>query len=904
MAELKRLVSSRRGFRAHLTKLLQSLPEILINAQDLTDDSVATLKDLHEQLQRKQELISGLDAKILEATTDEEEIEAEVLQTEEINSSISTAKAKITQRLRSTISTTTEVRTSRDHTSPPSAVLPQVTRLPKLELPQFNGDPLVWQTFWDCFEAAVHSNTSLTGVQKLSYLRAQLHGDAARVIAGFQLTNDNYGHSVTLLKDRFGQVYKQVEAHMQAFVDLPNPSNSLSSLRQFYDTTEGHIRSLATLGEPEDSYGSLLVTILLGKLPAKTKQNLVRAHGNKKWTITELQAAVLNEIHILEMGSSTESRTSPIPPTASFLTSAKKSITAGKSKPRCPFCAGCHFPSMCESVQDPRQRCEIVRQNKLCFNCLGHHKVSQCNSRHRCHTCQRKHHTSLCTNGQHSDNTSETSVRSTNTGQPANPVHGQPAIPTTSNSTDTASLSVTVPMPQNTVCLLKTAITTVRNGTNSTKANVLFDEGSQRSFITEELANTLAVQSYRKEDITVSSFGAQCQLNRQVNVAVINLITMTGQSIPLTVLVVPRIATPLQNTVTFNVAHLPHLHNLPLAHPLSADKEFDVSLLVGADHYWDIVGDAIVRGDGPTAVESKVGYLLSGPTPTTTGQFLISATSVMMLALTQREFNLERFWDLESVGVTPVDNLSDNVLDQYTSSCVTRDLDGAYVARFPWKPDHPDLPSNFTIAKQRTRQLVKRLSKTPDLLKIYHQIISEQEARGFIEHVDDQSGPQPGVHYIPHHGVEKDSTTTPLRIVFDCSCRQSSHSPCLNDCLLIGSPCDNDLCAVLVRFRSHCFGISTDIEKAFLHIRLHPDDRNYTRFFWLSDPTDPSSEFCVYRFKVVPFGATSSPFMLNAVLRYHLEQYKSMVSHDMLSNLYVDNIITGCDSEQVSLDYY
>ena len=265
---------------------------------------------------------------------------------------------------------------------------------------------------------------------------------------------------------------------------------------------------------------------------------------------------------------------------------------------------------------------------------------------------------------------------------------------------------------------------------------MLFDEGSQRSFITEELANTLAVQSYHKEDITVSSFGAQCQLNHQVNVAVVNLITMTGQSIPLTMLVVPRIATPLQNIVTFNVAHLPHLHNLSLAHPLSADKEFNVSLLVGADHYWEIVGDAIVRGDGPTAVESKVGYLLSGPTPTTTGQFLISTNSVMMLALTQREFNLERFWDLESVGVIPVDNLSDNVLDQYTSSCVTRDLDGAYVARFPWKLDQP---SNFTIAKQRTRQLVKRLSKTPDLLKIYHQIISEQEARGFIEHVDDQS---------------------------------------------------------------------------------------------------------------------------------------------------------------------
>ena len=288
-----------------------------------------------------------------------------------------------------------------NHTLPPSAVLTQVISLPKLELPQFNGDTLVWQTFWDCFEAAVHNNTSLTGVQKLSYLRAQLRGDAARVIAGFQLTNDNYGHSVTLLMDRFGQVYKQVEAYMQAFVDLPSPSNSLSSLRQFYDTTEGHIHSLATLGEPEDSYGSLLVMILLGKLPAKTKQNIIRAHGNKK-IITKLQVAVLNEIHILEMGSSAELHTSPIPPTASFLTSVKKSITAGKSKPRCPFCAVCHFPFMCESVKDPRQQCEIVHQNKLCFSCLGHHKVSQCNSRHRCHTCQQKHHTSLCINGQHS----------------------------------------------------------------------------------------------------------------------------------------------------------------------------------------------------------------------------------------------------------------------------------------------------------------------------------------------------------------------------------------------------------------------------------------------------------------------------------------------------------------------
>ena len=890
MAELKKLISTRRGYRAHLTILLQSVTEILNNAQPLSEDNIATMRDLHEQLQRKQELISGLDAKILKVTS-EEEIEAEILHTEEISSSISTAKAKITHRLSSTTSAEVTARRPEARTSAQE----HVTRLPKLDLPQFAGNPLHWQSFWDCFEATVHVNSSLTGVQKLSYLRAQLCGDAARVIAGFQLTNNSYDHSITLLKQRFGQTYKQVEARMQALIDSPSPNNTLPSLREFYDTTEGHIRSLTTLGKPKDSYGSLLVPILLGKLPSKTKQNIIRAHGRNEWTITELQTAILNELHILEMGLTAEPQTPQVPPTAAFYTGTKK----GK---RCPFCTGSHIPSLCESVKDPKQRCDIVRQNKLCYNCLGHHKVSSCNSKHRCHNCQRKHHTSLCTSGQQNANPSE---QPTNDAQQTPTLPGQSSTTTNKNSTETTSLSMTLPSSKNSVCLLKTAVATITNGEKRTRANLLFDEGSQRSFITQDLANTLALQPCRKEDITISSFGTQCQLNRQMAVAVVNLLTLSGQTVPLTVLVVPHIATPIQNTVSSNVTRLPHLKNLTLAHSLTTDREFEISLLVGADHYWDIIGDKIVRGDGPTAVESKLGYLLSGPAPPATGQFLTSTSSVMMLLTTPNEFNLEHFWDLESIGVTYTsDGPVDKALDHYLASCVTRDQDGAYVARFPWKPDYPDLPTNLTVAKQRTRQLVKRLFKTPDLLKTYHQILSEQETRGFIERVDDQPTIHSGIHYIPHHAVEKNSATTPIRIVFDCSCRQSSNHPCLNDCLIIGSPCNNDLCAMLIRFRTHCFGISTDIEKAFLHIRLHPDDRNYTRFFWLSNLADPSSQFCVYRFKVVPFGATSSPFMLNAVLQYHLRQYNIAVSRDMLSNLYVDNIISGCDTEQAAVNYY
>ena len=50
------------------------------------------------------------------------------------------------------------------------------SRLPKLALPTFNGDPLQWQTFWDSFSAAVHCNPRLSGAQKFNYLCTQLQG--------------------------------------------------------------------------------------------------------------------------------------------------------------------------------------------------------------------------------------------------------------------------------------------------------------------------------------------------------------------------------------------------------------------------------------------------------------------------------------------------------------------------------------------------------------------------------------------------------------------------------------------------------------------------------------------------------------------------------------------------------
>ena len=71
------------------------------------------------------------------------------------------------------------------------------SRLPKLTLPTFYGDPLTWQTFWDSFYVTIHANPNLSGVQKFNYLKAQLQADAARTIAGLPLTEANQWRSQT-----------------------------------------------------------------------------------------------------------------------------------------------------------------------------------------------------------------------------------------------------------------------------------------------------------------------------------------------------------------------------------------------------------------------------------------------------------------------------------------------------------------------------------------------------------------------------------------------------------------------------------------------------------------------------------------------------------------------------------
>jgi len=106
----------------------------------------------------------------------------------------------------------------------------------------------------------------------------------------------------------------------------------------------------------------------------------------------------------------------------------------------------------------------------------------------------------------------------------------------------------------------------------------------------------------------------------------------------------------------------------------------------------------------------------------------------------------------------------------------------------------------------------------------------------------------------------------------------------------------NDLCSTILHFRSHKVAISTDLERAFQHVNLHADDRDFTRFLWPSYINNLNGDLQTFCFKVVLYGTMSSPFMLYATLYCHLKNINSPVAADMLSNINVDNIISGCNS--------
>ena len=64
-------------------------------------------------------------------------------------------------------------------------------------------------------------------------------------------------------------------------------------------------------------------------------------------------------------------------------------------------------------------------------------------------------------------------------------------------------------------------------------------------------------------------------------------------------------------------------------------------------------------------------------------------------------------------------------------------------------------------------------------------------------------------------------------------------------------------------------------------------------FFWVQNIHSESPDICVYRFKRVVFGVASSPFLLNATVKHHMESSAESFPYSvrkLQKSMYVDDM--------------
>ena len=154
----------------------------------------------------------------------------------------------------------------------------------------FSGSVLPWIGFWDSFQAAVHNKPSVSPITKFNYLKTILEGQALMVVSGLQLSNENYDVAVQMLKIRFGDTNRFLEAHYSQIAQLSSVSNQLFHILTFVDTFELNLRALEALGECPDT--NQMLNLFRSKLPTDLLFELDLRKADERSKLTTFRAAL------------------------------------------------------------------------------------------------------------------------------------------------------------------------------------------------------------------------------------------------------------------------------------------------------------------------------------------------------------------------------------------------------------------------------------------------------------------------------------------------------------------------------------------------------------------------------------------------------------------------------------
>eukprot|EP00795_Rhopilema_esculentum_P017366 gene17366-biopygen6317 len=368
-------------------------------------------------------------------------------------------------------------------------------RLPKLELKKFGGRVTDWQEFWDSFKSAIHDDGNMANVDKFKYLRSFLEEPARSVIAGFPLTEADYQAAIDLLQKRYAKPSVIKRTHINEMINLPSvfSEKNVTRLRSLHDTVEMHYRGLEALGVDKESYSSVVVPTLMEKIPEVIRHNMIRFGTNHlDWTVDEFIISLEKELEVRESHVPIlKQQQQPQPLQQQSLSSRRmefrgkpsaSALFVGKSyEKKCVFCLESHPAECCKKFKSYTDRKNILLKSM--------------------------------------DNV--TSVKRDSLAQATSSV---PSLDPNATSWvgNTAGSGEKV--------ALQTALANV-NARKECRVRVLFDNGSQKTFITAEAVAKLGLEPIRVERLGIKAFGKTIGIRPtdEVHEGLIDNIEFTGE---------------------------------------------------------------------------------------------------------------------------------------------------------------------------------------------------------------------------------------------------------------------------------------------------------------------------------------------------------------------------------------
>lgn len=715
-------------------------------------------------------------------------------------------------------------------------------KLPRLELPKFNGKVTEWQSFWDRF-AAIVDEAEIPAISKFSYLQSLLEREAKSVIQGLSLTSKNYSAACTLLKERFGRPERIIFAHIQAFFDISMPPKSqgtkyVSALWKLQDELMTHVRSLEALGVKGEQYGLFLTPVILSRLPQDIRLEWSREGSGHESDLAWLLSFLGKEIERRERSDAfkevshqslrSESRSvgeaekrKVYPSSASALQTASE-----WSVKECGFCDRPHYSEKCFKILklSLAEREEKIRSAELCFKCLRKgHIAKGCKA--RCAKCKGNHNVLCCAKSSGEKIADHCESKG---------VDGKESAISADLVGVTHSALKCKGSKQQTCSVLPTArVKVCGEKGRCTVAALLFDSGSDKSYVSSSLVKKMKPKWRSSEYISYSSFG-ECKKSNPTLSNIYDLQLMDGKGSMHSLLVkeIPVICSPLIRP-SVPVESLHAFNSLEFADEYGQNRELSIDILIGLDAYWRFMSpNNSLSVEGLVAQESLFGWVLSGAffgkeNRVVSGMLCINSFS---------EASLHNFWDLESVGICSKENVvvaNNPVLKSFSDSI--RYHDGRYEVALPWRSEsaRSNLQNNEKLARKRLPGLLHKFDGNPKLQKEYDGVFEAYEQDGIIEEIpaNEMISSYP-TFYLPHRPViREDSSTTKVSPVFDASAR-SYNGISLNDCFESGPSLNPLLVEVLMRFRRWKVALTGDITKAFLQISVRKEDRDVHRFLW------------------------------------------------------------------------